>query len=622
MDTKHNSSSSSFWTGLAVRAQQRLLSVLDNTYQKPAFFDRYDLNSDTCITQDECDLQAPLLKNCTGTSTYGPAVWDLDSDGCLNYTEWEIIFAATNGSVCPVEAPQTCDECPAGHFVVTNPCDCEACVGGYTSRRRSLSCTPCPSPYVDYGDFDDCRDPNKPVTPPAKLPNGTTKIPVTGGTVASCDEFALGDSLTLVGQEEDCDDDASCTLVHTCIIIGVAQVTGGYEYECNDPLPVSFPPYSEVAQTCTSTDGTQVSAKYSSAAGGCCCSCGSSCCDTTEVCTLHPNGTGVCSSAGPYPEFSTPAPTVGAKGDPHLVNLQGEHFDINHEGDFTLLRFPQAGEKPAEFSFKAGVTAESGRPCTTYITQVELSGAWLGGKSVEIRCYRRIDSNDTAYLGARLLEGDTDAPWQNIEDLQFKDLVLSGPESDVEASLDTTTWFPKKRTATGPIAAGMFTLTLRHRKSTHGAKITIRQDLPGQEHFNVAMKHLAALGRVDVGGLLGFDAHPANLERVTAACAHHRAIAHPRIESQDEQGRGYYFRPAWKDRWDKVRKGGQPQDNEAAAGFRIARRDSDTDADDDADDGALGGRMCKCPSDDHSSGAIEGVLVEQASFLFAEASWE
>merc|ERR1719382_1576679 len=144
----------------------------------------------------------------------------------------------------------------------------------------------------------------------------------------------------------------------------------------------------------------------------------------------------------------------------------------------------------------------------------------------------------------------------------------------------------------GPAVAGMFTLTLRNKKSQHGAKITIRQDLPGQEHFNVAMKHLATLGRVDVGGLLGFDAHPASLE------------------SMDDQDRGYYFRPAWKDRWDKIRKGSRPQDNEAAAGFRIARRDSDSD--NDADYGALGGKMCKCPSEGHSSDAIEGVVVEEA----------
>jgi hypothetical protein len=339
------------------------------------------------------------------------------------------------------------------------------------------------------------------------------------------------------------------------------------------------------------------------------------CCLSTEVCTEYGNGTGVCTPAGPYPDFSTPAPTVGAKGDPHLVNLQGEHFDINHEGRFTLLRLPQAVEKPAEFSFQAGIQPDVGKPCTTYITEVELSGAWLGGRSVQVRCYRKSHSNDTdAFLGARLLEGKRDSPWQTIEEFQAQDLVLSDLESDIEVSLDKVTWFPKKGSKKGPTAAGMFTLSLRNSRSPHGAKVTIRQDLPEQEHLNVAVKQLSQLGRVDVGGLLGFDAHPESLERPSAACVHHRATARYRIESQDDADHGYYFRPSWKDRWDKARAG-RSRDNEAAASL-MGKFDGN---------GAQGGQMCKCPTeslDGGASGSITGVLVEEASFVFAEASWE
>jgi len=322
----------------------------------------------------------------------------------------------------------------------------------------------------------------------------------------------------------------------------------------------------------------------------------------------------ICSTASV--EFPTPAPTVGAKGDPHLVNLQGEHFDINHGGEFTLLRFPQASEKPAEFSLQAAIQPDVGKPCTTYITQVELSGAWLGGKSVQIRCYRKSHSNGTdAFLGARLLEGKSDSPWQTIEEFEAHDLLLSDSESDIQVSLDKATWFPKKSSKTGPTAAGMFTLALRNIRSPNAAKITIRQDLPGQEHLNVAVRQLSQLGRVDVGGLLGFDAHPESLERPSAACVHHRATARYRIESQDDADHGYYFKPSWKDRWDKARTGGRSRDNEAAASLMGRFDDNDV----------LGGQMCKCPSEslEGSTGAfIEGVLVDEASFVFAEATWE
>jgi len=274
----------------------------------------------------------------------------------------------------------------------------------------------------------------------------------------------------------------------------------------------------------------------------------------------------VCSSPGPYPEFSTPAPTVGAKGDPHLVNLQGEHFDINHDGKFTLLRFPQAAETPAEFTFLANIQPDFGKPCTTYITEVELSGAWLGSKVLQIRSYRKSHSNETdAFLGARIIVNDKiTPPWQTIEEFETNDLVLS-EFGVVQSFLEKATWFPKKRTRAGPTAAGMFTLSLKNMHSGTAAKITIRQDLPEQEHLNVAVRQLSQLGRVDVGGLLGFDEHPESLERQSAACVHHKATARYRIESQDDVDHGYYFRPAWKDRWDKVRGKYSTRDNEVSA---------------------------------------------------------
>ncbi|CAK0864733.1 unnamed protein product [Prorocentrum cordatum] len=513
--------------------------------------------------------------------------------------------------VCPTEVPEPCDECPEGQYIVSNPCGCQVC-NGYTRRRRSTECTSCEEGYgPGCEDCDDCKDIYK---PPAKGGNNSANITV-DVPYQTCTEFSLGDPITITGRRSS---DPSVIITHSTVVLGITPILGGYILDLAVPLPEDFTYDTSVSQTCTSTDGTQVSSSYSPSAAGCCCACGTDCCETTEVCTVYPNGTGVCSNAGPYPEFSTPAPTVGAKGDPHLVNLQGEHFDINHEGKFALLRFPQAAEKPAEFSLQAGIQADVGKPCTTYITQVELSGSWLGGKSVQVRCYRRSHSNDTdAFLGARLLEGDSDSPWQTIEEFQAKDLVLSDPESDIEVSLDKATWFPKKRSKKGPIAAGMFTLSLRNKKSPTGAKITLRQDLPEQEHLNVAVRQLSQLGRVDVGGLLGFDAHAESLERPSAACVHHRATARYRIESQDEAEHGYYFKPAWKDRWDKIRAAGRPADNEAAASL-VGKFDDNDPGD------VLGGRMCKCPSEDGGlpGGSVEGVLVEEASFVFAEASWE
>jgi hypothetical protein len=467
--------------------------------------------------------------------------------------------------------------------------------------------------------------------------NNTCNITVIP-SINDCDDFEVGDLVTIRGVDADYN-----LVIVDCILSGITQVTGGYEYSISCPasdyilgvngtrrlssqeiarrleetfqetcVPPNIPSNSNMFHTCSVTDGTDVSSHFSPSILGCVCACGEDLCTSTEVCTRDDNGTGVCTRAGPYPEFSTPAPTVGAKGDPHLVNLQGEHFDINHEGQFELMRLPQAVERPAEFSFLATIQPDLGKPCTTYITQVEFSGAWLGGRSLQIRCYRRSHSNGTdAFLGARLLDGVGDAPWQTIHEFESEDLVLSESASRFEAVLDKATWSPKKRSASGPTTAGMFTLSLRNRKSKHSARVTIRQDLPEQEHLNVAVRRLSQLGRVDIGGLLGFDRHPESLERPSAACVHHKATARYRIESQDDEDHGYYYRPAWKDRWDQIRRGRSQDDDNEASAFLLGRRA----------DSRAGGSMCKCQSGSNP-GTIEGVLVEEASNLWAEASWE
>jgi len=428
---------------------------------------------------------------------------------------------------------------------------------------------------------------------------GHTRIYVNKNTDLGGFSPTVGDSITI---SKCCCESASDH--GTFVITGAAPSTPAISFDI-PALTMDFSEYDRVTKTCSSTDGVGYPSFFP-------CGCGSEICGESTKCDI--TGAGGCGTCIPT-TLPTPAPTVSAKGDPHLVNLNGEHFDVNHGGEFVLLRIPQDTARPAEVELKATIAPEHGKPCTTYITRAEISGAWLGGKSVEIRCYRKSHSNDTdAFLGARLLDGTGDSPWVTIEEFETKDLVLSDSESDIEVSLDKATWFPKKRSKAGPTAAGMFTLSLRNKKSPIGAKITMRQDLPEQEHLNVAVRQLSQLGRVDVGGLLGFDAHPESLERPSAACVHHRATARYRIESQDDADHGYYFRPAWKDRWDKARTGRSSRDNEAAASL-MGRFDGQS---------GLDNMMCKCPSNPHgdATGSIEGVLVEEASFMFGKASWD
>jgi len=295
---------------------------------------------------------------------------------------------------------------------------------------------------------------------------------------------------------------------------------------------------------------------------------------------------------------------------------------------------------------QATVEPEFEKPCITYITQVQISGSWLGNSSVQVRCYRKARAGRVqgAFLGARVLtkEGE-DAPWQSIESFDTgggRELVLGSPEVGVRATLVKSAWFPKKaKVAEGsPTAGGRFTLILQDTRNTAAAKVEIRQDLPGQEHLNLAIKHLSALGRLDVGGLLGFDKHPENLEYASAECNHHRATTGTRIESQENNPDYYYTMPPWKRRWEKIRRQNQKQseasveevstvptttENDAAASLikgNKKSKDHDVDVDVDSEHDSDSSLMCKCAS---AGGPFdEGVLVRKQAATFASASWD
>jgi hypothetical protein len=345
----------------------------------------------------------------------------------------------------------------------------------------------------------------------------------------------------------------------------------------------------------------------------------------------------------------TPSPTVSAKGDPHLVNLAGEHFDVNHGGEFLLLRIPQDKSKPPMVKLNAIISPEHGKPCTTYITELELSGSWLGGKAVQVRCYLRAHaSNETnKFLGLRVLDrtvgapADADeAPWEKLAEWTDKKYVISDPQKKdgFAVTLSKSTWRSHRDVSENvPNVAGQVEIAIHNKwLSTEPTRFIVRQDLPQQEHLNLAVRKLSSLGHTDVGGLLGFDAHPESLEDVTQECMRH-------MNGLDHD-RGPKHPAAWKVRWQKIREQREEaaaragvdkmNDNEGAASLE-ARGGGEKvkDNDDDVD------MMCVCPDEDPSEESdtglggevyaeliggrsTHGVLVEAQTGRFAEATWD
>ncbi|CAK0852143.1 unnamed protein product [Prorocentrum cordatum] len=543
---------------------------------KDACFEAYDRDSDQCLREDECAVQAPLT-NCSSPT------WDLDGDGCVNLSvEWPLIFDMTNGSVCPVEARADAPECGEGYYLDGNPVACIQCTTGATRRRRSFECSACESGAFDAGDYDDCRDGSY---LPSDVGAGDFNIPVT----PTDPPLSPGDCIDIVSMSQS----GACN--QSVETVCIESVGPGNEVTLTTPLQNNYTKYAGVIISCTTVDGTELSRKHDSSGK---CGCKSATCDTTTMCSIGAdNCTATCIPTGPYPIHPTPAPTVGAKGDPHLVNLQGEHFDINHGGDFVLLRLPQDSAKDAELELLATVQPEFKKPCTTYITRVELSGSWLGNVSVQATLARG------RAPGGRLHEplGAEASPWQSMEAFlaDGTDLVLSAPYSNFHVSLSKSQWFPKKE-------------TVQARNAPSPAKIVIRQDLPEQEHLNLAVQRVSALGRMDVGGLLGFDAHPASLEYVSGRCEHHRATEKYSVESQEDNG--YYYTPVWKQRWQEMKKKRKLDATDEDA------RDNDAAATLIDSMGSSSNLVCKCPT---AGGPwAEGIVIEEPTALFAEASWD
>jgi hypothetical protein len=315
-----------------------------------------------------------------------------------------------------------------------------------------------------------------------------------------------------------------------------------------------------------------------------------------------------------------------------------------------MLRIPQVTSKPAELTLKASIQPELGKPCTTYITEVEFSGALLGGKIVQVRSYLRLHAkNETdKFLGLRVLGlgAPPETPWERLE--QWTDephVLLDDSSTGFRVTLLTSRWYSRKNAVDGASnAAGQVEIQVSI-MGQEPAVFIARQDLPRQEHLNLAVRRLSQLGRVDVGGLLGFDPHPVSLEDVTPECQRHR--------SGLDQARGPRSQMGWKTRWEKIRRlrrifdesydsdGGEAydrDDNEAVASL-IGPRAYDR-GDNEAVASLIGHRarnmMCVCSIEDPSTGFLqdmsadaliddedmEGVSDEFQTGTLAEATWD
>jgi len=170
------------------------------------------------------------------------------------------------------------------------------------------------------------------------------------------------------------------------------------------------------------------------------------------------------------PPSSAKAPP-SASGDPHLVNIRGERFDIYKVGQVEFLRVPYQSKKElANFTALATIQDVSGSTSrceeSRYITSIMFGGAWLGERALEV-------SMDQGHMN-----------------------VLHGGVP-VKPSLQPLS-------IGGMVHAQMLDETLLHLQ-IGAAKIVISRDIQPVHFFlNVQATALGKLG-YRIGGLLGED---------------------------------------------------------------------------------------------------------------------
>jgi len=198
---------------------------------------------------------------------------------------------------------------------------------------------------------------------------------------------------------------------------------------------------------------------------------------------------------------------VHVKGDPHIVNVKGEHFDIMATGNMLMLEVPH---KSTADNLKMAIHADIERldmvECgPTFIKAVQMTGSWLEHNTVEIRAGSIKASKKTFSVR---VNGDN---WVQHADFheENKGIKKLGPE----ATISTT--------------EKQFLLKV------HALDITVKQPDRPRAFLDVHVGNIGQL-HMEVGGLLGVAEHD-EVARVPEKCKN--GLGLNRIQQESDQVR-------------------------------------------------------------------------------------
>jgi len=118
------------------------------------------------------------------------------------------------------------------------------------------------------------------------------------------------------------------------------------------------------------------------------------------------NDAGVCTMA-PTPSPTPPPYDPSASGDPHLINIRGERFNIMKTGQMEFLRVPyESASETANLTVSATIEDMSGEgggcSALTRIASLRFGSAWLGERVLDVTMDERHDVLSAMFDGVKI----------------------------------------------------------------------------------------------------------------------------------------------------------------------------------------------------------------------------
>jgi len=180
-----------------------------------------------------------------------------------------------------------------------------------------------------------------------------------------------------------------------------------------------------------------------------------------------------------------------ASGDPHVINILGESFDIMSQGDVELIRYPQGADDNSANLVVTSRIDKLGTGChDTFMKLIRVSGTWLK----EVISFRDDEDTGDLLVSKGVVSWEKPIEWRRMNGSDFFKL------DDAEIHFPTRKRVSLKISNTEVVVYS----SGRPRKGTG-------------TFLNLDLKGFTTL-KQPVGGLLGLDSHKKEIELAKDIC--------------------------------------------------------------------------------------------------------